>query len=73
LEKRKISLLLPGIETRIVRQKTSNKTGATDYKNYPDEAVSEALIKTIGGLMPILEILKNIKNNQRVFGLFQTA
>ena len=73
LEKRKISLLLPGIETRVVRQKTSNKTGATDCKNYPDEAVSETLIKTVGGLMPILEILKNTKNNERVFGLFQTA
>ena len=49
--------------------KTSNKTDATDYKNYPDEAVSEVLIKTVGALMTILEILKNTKNNQRAFGL----
>jgi hypothetical protein len=51
------------------KSKTSNKAGATDYKNYPDGAVSEVLIKTVGGLMAILEILKNTKNNQRVFGL----
>jgi len=55
------------------KPKTSNKTGATDYKNYPDKVLSEVLIKIVGGLMPILEILKNTKSNQRVSGLFQTA
>ena len=64
-------MVLPEIESRIVKSIKSNKTGVID-KNYPDEAVSEVLIKPVGRLMQILEILKHKKLSAR-FWTFHTA